>query len=596
MRKILTLITSLICLAGFVACQDNETEPEKQAPKVLSLLPKAGYAGTEAVISGYGFSSPLTVLVDNVPATVKSVSVDRIHIVMPEHALGNAAVSVQVDGYDLDGLDFRYAEPFEEEKLSIYSYSPASGIEGDEITIGGNLFSNKADRNVVTINGVAAKVVSASDTRIVVTLPDNPAGDYPFVITVDGNSVTGPLFTYNKKPELSVLSVSPNSASAGDVITITGQCFSDNPSDNIVKINGVTAAVLTATATALTVQLPENPLGSYPVVVTVGDKTVEGPSVMYVEKVWTYTVKTICGMAGRAADAVNLVDGPASSARFRQPRGVCFLPDGRLLILDNGNNAVRFMDMTTYALSGSSKETSTISNAGWRGALNGDWFYYASKGNNKVIRYNYKTDKAEVLDASFTGTSPMDVAFDSDGNAYVLVRDGSKAVFKATGSDFSTLQSFVTFDDGPLAMCFDPDGNLIVTTQGCQVIGVKPSGEKFTVSGVRNAKADSCGEPGQPLTAKFGSNLFGLTVDKEGNIYVADDSFKVIKLIARGNNGYADAVVSTVAGTSGQSGKTDGVGTAALFNSPGELRMDPSGTRLIVTEYNAYTIREIQIK
>ena len=109
-------------------------------------------------------------------------------------------------------------------------------------------------------------------------------------------------------------------------------------------------------------------------------------------------------------------------------------------------------------------------------------------------------------------------------------------------------------------------------------------------------KADDPGEPGKPLTAKFGANLFGLTLDKDGNIYLADDSFKVIKLIARGEKGYEDAVISTVAGTSGQSGKVDGKGAEARFNSPGEIRMDPSGKRLIVTEYNAFLIREIVIE
>ena len=77
------------------------------------------------------------------------------------------------------------------------------------------------------------------------------------------------------------------------------------------------------------------------------------------------------------------------------------------------------MDLNTWDVT-SSKKTTSISNAGWRGAMKGDWFYYASKGNNKIIRYNYKTDVAEVVAASFTGTSPMDVAFDAAGNAYVL--------------------------------------------------------------------------------------------------------------------------------------------------------------------------------
>ncbi len=577
------------------SCQHDPVAPEVVKPKVLSLLPKAGYPGTSAVISGYGFTEPATVSVDGVQASVTSVTIDRIYFKMPEHELGNVAVSVTTGGETLTGLTFRYAEPVEEEKLAIFSYTPASGIEGDQITISGQLFSNKKERNTVKINDLPCEIVSANDTRLVVVLPDNPEGQYPFVVSVDGETVSGPNFTYDKKPELTVFSITPNSGSEGDIVEVAGICFSEIPAENQVSFNGVPAEVLSATTTKLSVKIPSNPKGSYPIVVTVGEKTVEGPVFMYVAKTYTYTVKTMSGTAGRAADAVTIVDGGPTVAKFRQPRGVAFLSDGRLAILDNGNNAMRFMDLTTWDVT-SSKKTTSISNAGWRGAMKGDWFYYASKGNNKIIRYNYKTDVAEVVAASFTGTSPMDVAFDAAGNAYVLVRDGSKAIFKATGDDLSTLQSFVTFDDGPLAMEFDPEGNLIVSTNGCQIIGVKPDGTKFVIAGIRSGKADDPGEPGKPLTAKFGANLFGLTLDKDGNIYLADDSFKVIKLIARGEKGYEDAVISTVAGTSGQSGKVDGKGAEARFNSPGEIRMDPSGKRLIVTEYNAFLIREIVIE
>ncbi|MCR5018621.1 MAG: IPT/TIG domain-containing protein [Bacteroidales bacterium] len=594
MKKVFYIMLAFMAMTA-LSCQDHPDNEQKPAPKLLSLIPKAGYPGTEVIISGYGFEEPASVSVDGVAATVKSVTNDRIIVTMPAHALGNAPVTVTTANVTLEGLSFRYAEPVEEEKLAIFSYTPASGVVGDQIAIGGQLFSNKKERNSVTINGKAAEIVSANDTRLVVVLPDNPEGQYPFIVTVDGESVTGPNFTYNKPPELTVYSVTPNTGTAGDIVKIAGICFSATPSENIVTINGVQATVLSSTVTELTVQIPENPKGSYPVVVKVGDKTFEGPAFMYVDKTHTYTVKTMSGSAGRAADANTVVDGGPLVAKFRQPRGVCFLPDGRIAIFDNGNNAIRFMNPATWEVSGSSIAAKSLLNAAWRGSIHGDWIYMASKGNNKIVRYNYKTDAAETVEAGFTGTSPMDVCFDKDGNGYVLVRDGSKAIFKANGTDFSTMDTFATFDDGPLAMEFDPEGNLIVSTNGCQIIGIKPSGEKFVIAGIRAGRGDDNGEPGRPLTAKFGSNLFGITLDADGNIYVADDSFKIIKLIARGEHGYEDAVITTIAGTSGQSGKDDGVGTEAKFNSPGEIRMDPSGKRLIVTEYNAFIIREIVI-
>jgi len=50
-------------------------------------------------------------------------------------------------------------------------------------------------------------------------------------------------------------------------------------------------------------------------------------------------------------------------------------------------------------------------------------------------------------------------------------------------------------------------------------------------------------------------------------------------------------VVTTLAGTAGTSGTTDGTGTAALFNSPAGITSD--GTSLYVTDNVNHTIRKI---
>lgn len=87
-----------------------------------------------------------------------------------------------------------------------------------------------------------------------------------------------------------------------------------------------------------------------------------------------------------------------------------------------------------------------------------------------------------------------------------------------------------------------------------------------------------------------------MTVDPEGNIYVADDSNKVIKFILKGSLGYDNAVVQTVMGSSGKAGTNDGIGRSACFSTPGEIRMSPDGSKLYVTEYSNFIIREISIE
>ncbi|MCP9987393.1 redoxin domain-containing protein [Streptomyces sudanensis] len=46
-----------------------------------------------------------------------------------------------------------------------------------------------------------------------------------------------------------------------------------------------------------------------------------------------------------------LVDGPAESARFNEPQGMCALPDGRIVVADTVNHALRALDPETGAVS-----------------------------------------------------------------------------------------------------------------------------------------------------------------------------------------------------------------------------------------------------
>lgn len=600
MKKIYTVILLAIAsLAMFSGCENAVETHVEHSPELVSIIPKAGYAGTEAVISGWWFSENpdvVSVEIGGTKAEVTSSAMDRIRIVMPDKPLGSYSVKVSVNGLEAEGLSFRYAEVIEPEQLAVYSYIPASGIEGDEITISGVCFSGKAERNTVTINGKSAQIVSVSGTKLTVILPDNPEGQYPFIVTVGEEAAEGPVFTYLKKPELTVTSILPNSGTAGDKVVISGLCFSTVPSENIVKFGEAEAEVVSASAQELAVIVPENPVGNYTTSVTVGDKTVEGPVFAYIRLALRYVVKTVSGSSGRAPDATSPVDGGPSAARWRNPRGMCFLPDGRLAVAESGQNLLRFMTVSDYTVTTTTTGRSLL-NAPWFMCQNGNWLYVASKGNGKVIRYDYVNDKAEELVSSFTGKSPMDVRFDAAGNAYVAVRD-NKAIYRYPGGDFTQQETFVTLNDGPLAMEFDSEGNLIVCTNGCQLIKVTPSGKAAAIAGIRTAKAGDPGTPGQPLTAKFGSNLYGLAIDAEDNIYFTDQSPNhVVWLLTRGEKGYEDATISVAFGTLSSSGTADGTGTEAKLNCPCDIIFSPSGDRMYLTEDNAnFRIREIAIE
>jgi NHL repeat len=77
-----------------------------------------------------------------------------------------------------------------------------------------------------------------------------------------------------------------------------------------------------------------------------------------------------------------------------------------------------------------------------------------------------------------------------------------------------------------------------------------------------------------------------VAVDGAGNIYVADTANNTIRRLT------ASGVVTTLAGTAGVSGSTNGAGSAALFNSPRGLATDAAGNVYIADTFN-YVIRKM---
>ena len=586
-------IASLLC-----GCSDSvENEQAAGLPQLFSIMPKAGNAGTEAVISGYWFSekiSDIQVDVNGKPATVVSSSIDRINVVMPENELGTYSIKVTVSGNIAEGLKFRYAEAPEKEALTVYSYMPSSGIEGDEVTVSGLCFSHKIEENEVTINGVRAEIREAIPNKMVIVLPDNPQGQYPMVVKVGDEVAEGPLFTYLKKPELEITSISPSSAVAGSEVVLSGNLFSPEPADNHITVNGKAAEVLTASVTELTIVVPENPLGTYPVILTVGDKTVTGPDFTYLEKIYTYEVRTVSGTAGRS-DANVFVDGGPLETKYRLPHGLCFLPDGRLVIGDRGNHAVKVMELSGYTT------TTIYPVTGVPNLLNNPWrlradasgnLFIASKANKKIVRYDFSTSSAEVVIEGLG--DPLDVCFDKAGRLYVMDR-GVKKILRYEKGVYTDPVDFITFaSEGPLCMDFDKDGNLIVATNGFHFYKVSPDGTAEIIAG-NGVKGSSDGTLREPLTASFGE-VYGLSIAPDGIIYFVDATYHTVRMINPGPDGYADASVRTVAGKSGTTGKADGIGTSTTFYMPYDICASPSGDKLYVVDLMNFLIREITIK
>ena len=84
---------------------------------------------------------------------------------------------------------------------------------------------------------------------------------------------------------------------------------------------------------------------------------------------------------------------------------------------------------------------------------------------------------------------------------------------------------------------------------------------------------------GPGATAQF-NQPFGLTHDATGVIYVSDRNNNVIRRVA------LDGTVSTIAGSAGQSGNSDGSGSAARFDEPRGIVLAPDGDLYVVDAGN----------
>jgi sugar lactone lactonase YvrE len=81
----------------------------------------------------------------------------------------------------------------------------------------------------------------------------------------------------------------------------------------------------------------------------------------------------------------------------------------------------------------------------------------------------------------------------------------------------------------------------------------------------------------------------GVAVDGAGNVYVADSGNHTIRKVV-----VQSGVVTTLAGTVGMTGSTDGTGSAALFSTPLGVAVDGAGNLYISDSVNR-TLRKMAL-
>ena len=141
--------------------------------------------------------------------------------------------------------------------------------------------------------------------------------------------------------------------------------------------------------------------------------------------------------------------------------------------------------------------------------------------------------------------------------------------------------------DSMLAITVDASGSVYVGG-GATIRKITPDGSVTTLAGISRTYGTSDGDA---KSARFGS-ISGIAVDTAGVIYVADAGSNINGIVGSRIRKLSPAgIVSTLAGGSAY-GSADGAGAVATFSSLNGLTIDKQGNLFVADEGN-HTIRKI---
>jgi len=456
-------------------------------------------------------------------------------------------------------------------ELTITSITPEMGEAGASVEINGTGFSKTASEDVVTLTGKRCTVTSTSATKLTITIPAD-ATTGKITVAVGGKTVEGPVFTFIVP--LTIESITPATGPKGTTVTINGTGFSSTPLQNTVTLNDKPCEVTAATATQLTIVIPDDGVTGK-ITVAVGGKTVEGPVFTFIESL--------------GIESITPATGPKGTTVTIKGIGFNSTPLENTVTLNNKPCEVTAASATELTVVIPASAGSGVIKVTVGGVT-------VESGNFEFV---YTTTISTFAGSTYgfeegTGTAaklaqPYNVATDAAGNIYISDTNNHRIRKVTPEGVVMTLAGGTQGDaDGtgaaaqfnyPYGVATDSDGNVYVAdTHNHKVKKITPAGVVTTLAGSTGGYADGTGGAAQFYY------LTGVTVDADKNVYVADkDNHKVRKVTSAG-------VVTTLAGDA--AGFADGTGAAAQFNQPYDVAVDGNGN-VYVADASNHKIRKV---
>lgn len=273
--------------------------------------------------------------------------------------------------------------------------------------------------------------------------------------------------------------------------------------------------------------------------------------------------------------------------KFNSPSGITVASDGKIYIVDNGNNRIsvwttngaNFGNLTTFGSSGSG--SSNLSSPFKVTISNDGKIYISDFVNNRISVWTGSGSNYENITTFGTrGTqnnqfrAPYEVAIAPDGKLYITDQINSRiSVWTIIGNTFGNLTTFGSFGSNnnqfnfPSGISISEDGKIFISDSENNRISV------WTTNGVNYGNLSTFGRKGSQLDQFFFPS--DIKIFPDGRIFVADTYNHRISVFTMNGSNFTNILTFGGRGSGMQS-----------FNNPNSISISKNGYLFITEEIN----------